>query len=352
MASDRPGAGFPVPHWNARGPLAIALLPFAALFGGIVALRRRAYSGGWRRPERLTVPVIAIGNFTVGGAGKTPLTIWLVEQLRAAGFRPGVVSCGYRGSARAPMAVTAASDPRECGDEPVLIARRTGVPGWINRDRARAAHALLAAHPDVNVIVCDDALQHLRLARDIEIAVVDRRGYGNRWLMPAGPLREPPRPTDALVLNGAEAGAEAGAAAPQGATKAFAMTLEVDRLYAVDVPERTVDPRTLSGRCLHAVAGIGSPARFFDSLASLGLAFTPHAFPDHHAFVPSDLAFADADTILMTEKDAVKCALFEPTSVRARLVALQVSARVDAALMALITQLLSKLRKPDGSPIA
>ena len=332
---------FSIGHWNERGPIAWLLAPLSLLFAAGVSLRRRAYRAGLAAGVRLPVPTIVVGNFTVGGAGKTPLTIWLVERLRDAGWRPGVVSCGYGGTAPGSRAVTAASDPREDGDEPVLIARRTGAPGFVNPDRAAAAVALLAAHPDVNVIVCDDGLQHLRLGRDIEIAVVDARGYGNGWLMPAGPLRECPRVVDALVQN--------GGGASTGRQSGLRMHLAFERLYPVHAPDQTIDHTMLAGRRLHAVAGIGAPARFFATLRELGLVATEHAFPDHHPFTDADLRYPSCDLILMTEKDAVKCARFGRTD----LVAVQVGAVLDpadeSALIRLVTQ---KLKTPHGRSLA
>lgn len=324
--------GFPIAHWNERGVTAWALAPLAALFRVVVAMRRLAYRISLATPVRLSVPTIVVGNFTVGGAGKTPLTIALVDALRARGWQPGVVSCGYGGSGRGVRAVGPTSDPRIDGDEPVLIARRTGVPGYVGADRSAAALALLREHPTVNVLLCDDGLQHLRLGRDIEIAVVDRRGYGNGMLLPAGPLRELPRPVDALVRNG-DAPPEA---LPEGE---FAMTLDPDQFTLVHEPSIRIDRAMLNGRRLHAVAGIGSPARFFDTLRALGLHFAEHPFPDHHAYIERDLAFADCDYILMTEKDAVKCAQFG----RRDLISLAVSARIDERLIALVLDRLQRI---------
>jgi tetraacyldisaccharide 4'-kinase len=179
------------------------------------------------------------------------------------------------------------------------------------------------------VLVCDDGLQHLNLGRDFEIAVIDRRGYGNGLALPAGPLREAPRAVDATVRNGA----------PPAAGE-YAMRLAVVRLYALDDPSAAIEPAALAGLRLHALAGIGSPARFFDSLRGLGLDFVAHAFPDHHAFVAADLAFPDCDAVLMTEKDAVKCARF---ATQARRIAVRVDAVVDDALERLILERLNGL---------
>jgi tetraacyldisaccharide 4'-kinase len=315
---------FPARHWYRLSPLSIVLVPLALVFGLIVRVRRFAYRAGWLRSERLRVPVVVVGNLTVGGAGKTPLVLWLERELRRRGFRPGIVSRGYGGARDSPAAVPKGGDPARYGDEPVLLAERAGAPVWIGADRAAAARALLAAHPDCDVIVLDDGLQHYRIARDVEIAVEDERGHGNGLLLPAGPLREPAsRPVDATVVNGAPA-----------RPGTFAMQLVPAGLYALDGTGRRIDPRELAGKRVHAVAGIGNPARFFATLAQMGIAAEPHAFPDHHAFTAPDLAFADADLVVMTEKDAVKCARLGAGS----LAALRVDAEVDAKLAELVAK--------------
>jgi tetraacyldisaccharide 4'-kinase len=315
-----PGAGpsFPERHWYRLSWLSLAAAPLAAAFGAAVIARRFAFRAGWLRAEHLPVPVVVVGNLVAGGTGKTPLVLWLVDALRARGFRPGIVSRGYRGANAVPQEVAPAGVAERFGDEPVLLAGRSDVPVWIGRDRAAAGQRLLAAHPECDVLVCDDGLQHYRLARDFEIAVEDERGSGNGLLLPAGPLREPAsRPVDAVVLNGA---------LPRAGT--FAMRLEPAGLRRVADPGPVVPVDSLRGKRLHAVAGIGNPRRFFATLEGLGLVFTPHAFPDHHAFAARDLDYPDCDAVLMTEKDAVKCRRFA----RADLFALRVEARVDDRL--------------------
>ncbi len=320
-----PGAGpsFPERHWYRRSWLSLALAPLAFAFGAGIRARRFAFRAGWLRVDRLPVPVVVVGNLVAGGTGKTPLVLWLVGALRARGFFPGVVSRGYRGANEVPRAVAPAGGAERFGDEPVLLAERSGAPVWIGRDRAAAGRALLAAHPECTVLVCDDGLQHYRLARDFEIAVEDERGSGNGLLLPAGPLREPAsRPVDAVVLNGGPP--RAGA---------FAMRLEPAGFHRLAEPAAAVAIDALRGKRLHAVAGIGNPRRFFATLEGLGLAFTPHAFPDHHPFAARDLEYPDCDAVLMTEKDAVKCRRFA----RADLFALRVEARVDDRLADSIT---------------
>lgn len=317
-------SGFPARHWYRLSALSLLLAPLSLVFGLAVRLRRLAYRAGWLRSDRLRVPVVVVGNLTVGGAGKTPLVLWLERELRRRGFRPGIVSRGYGGASDTPSAVPKGGDPARFGDEPVLLAERGGSPVWIGADRTAAARALLAANPECDVIVLDDGLQHYRLARNVEIAVEDDRGHGNGLLLPAGPLREPAsRPVDATVVN--------GAAARPGT---FAMRLVPAGLYALDESRRRIEPGELAGKRVHAVAGIGNPARFFATLAAMGIAAEPHAFPDHHAFTAGDLAFADADLIVMTEKDAVKCGRLGVGS----LAALRVDAEVDPKLAELVTK--------------
>ena len=292
-------------------PLPLRLLSGAFAVG--VRARRALYARGWLERQRLPRPVIVVGNLSVGGSGKTPLVVWVAEQLSAAGHKPGIVLRGYGGPAARgsePTRVRPDSSPAEVGDEAVLLAIRTGVPVAVCAERVRAARLLLTEGAEV--IVADDGLQHLALARDFEIAVIDgERGFGNGWLLPAGPLREPLArlaTVDAIVLNGEgrywrqaqDACGIAGAVAP------VTMHLSGARLEALD--GKAVRPLTdLAGQRVHAVAGIGHPQRFFAQLRQAGLELCEHAFPDHHAFRREDLAFGEALPILMTEKDAVKC---------------------------------------------
>jgi len=267
----------------------------------LVFLRRLAYLARLLPSARVGIPVVAIGNLTVGGSGKTPLAIHVAELLKARRWSPAIVSRGYGGTARAPRAVSLASDPAEVGDEPVLMARRAGCPVWVGADRAAVAVRLREEHPDCDVIVLDDGLQHYGLRRDLEIAVVDARAFGNGFMLPAGPLREPRTrlwSVDAVVAHGTHA------------VKGYAMRLEGDEAHrATDARERR-KLQSFAGERVHAVAGIGDPNRFFQHLSRLGLKLVPHPFPDHHPFRERDLEFGDGAPVLMTEKDAVKCKRF------------------------------------------
>jgi tetraacyldisaccharide 4'-kinase len=294
-------------HWRRVTWVSALLFPASLLFRAVVAARRAAYQTGIFRRERVRVPVIIVGNLTVGGAGKTPLTLWLAEFLVRHGHRPGIVSRGHGGTIKGPYAVTLHDDPSHVGDEPVLLARRSGCPVWIGRDRVAAARGLLVANPACDTLLSDDGLQHYRLQRDVELVVLDgERGLGNGWMLPAGPLREPPsrmRTADAVVVNG-------GHRANDVHEHTFAMRVEGATFHNLRDPQRVVGPEHFRGRAVHVVAGIGHPPRFFAHLRSLGIEFEAHAFEDHHAFTPRDIAYAGADAILMTEKDAVKCAAF------------------------------------------
>jgi len=297
--------------WYGRCRYSLLLVPFSLIFFLLVAWRRVAYRSGLFRVRRLPVPVIVVGNLGVGGSGKTPLTLCVVQWLTELGYHPGIISRGYGGRARAPMPVGADSDPEWVGDEPVLMARRAICPVWIGRKRAEAGRQLLAFHPEVDVLVSDDGLQHYALARDMEIVVVDGlRGFGNGRLLPAGPLREPLgrlATVDAAVVNGGD---------PDDfilLPPSFAMRLHGATFRNLRDPAQTAVAAELfansAGREIHALAGIGHPQRFFDHLEHLGLNITPHVFPDHHDYSADDLP---AGTLLMTEKDAVKCAAFAP----------------------------------------
>jgi tetraacyldisaccharide 4'-kinase len=312
-------------------PLAALLAPFALAFGALVALRRELYRRGILESHRLPVPVVVIGNVTVGGAGKTPLALALADALFRHGHRPGIVSRGFGGTNTAPRAVDPGDDPRVVGDEPLLYAR-AGWPVWVGHRRVDVARALTAAHPNVDVVIADDGLQHYALARTMEIVVVDvARGFGNGWLLPAGPLREPAsrmRAADAIV----RLVPRVAAVPAQGDGHATQMWYEPLAWRNVARPDAVFDPREWTRNSAHAVAGIGNPERFFAQVRSLGIDPVCHAFPDHHAFTPGDFAFPLVRAILMTEKDAVKCAAFADE----RYWCLPVRARIDSALVELV----------------
>jgi len=320
--------------------VACLLLPFSLLFMVLVALRRALYRAGLLHRERLPVPVVVVGNITVGGSGKTPLVIHLAQALRALGRHPGIVSRGYRGDATHVAEVTPGSDPGVVGDEPLLLARSSGCPVFVGRDRVAAARALLARHPQCDLILSDDGLQHYRLDRAVEIAVFDERGVMNGWCLPAGPLREPISRlsrVDAVVLNGIGV-----SPAPTLDRPVFTMRLLSESFYRLDDPLLTCGAVDLTDMKLHAVAGIGMPQRFFDRLGAMGLSFTGHAFVDHHHFRVVDLAFA-GDAILTTEKDAVKLARL---SLSLPVWVLPVTAETSPDLAAFV------LEKIDGRPPA
>jgi tetraacyldisaccharide 4'-kinase len=306
-------------HWQSFTPVSAILSPASLVFGAATATRRAGYRAGVLASEKLPVPVIVIGNITVGGTGKTPLVLWLEQYLKSNGYTPGIVSRGYGGDAGAPRRVQADSDPFVMGDEAVLLARRSGAETWVGVDRVAAARALLAAQPGCDILVSDDGLQHLALERDVEICMVDRgRGFGNGWLLPAGPMREPLsrlENVDVIVLSEAGRGARhASIERIPGRAPRCGMRLETRDFLSLRQPARRVGPEHFRGKRVHAVAGIASPERFFRHLQGMGLDFVPHPYPDHHPFAPSDLAYAAADAVVMTEKDGVKCRRFASES--------------------------------------
>lgn len=290
------------PWWYSDAPVPLGARALSGVYGGLTGLRRKWYARGLLRAQKAGVPVIVVGNIAVGGTGKTPLTIALIERLRAAGWNPGVASRGYgRTDPKTARWVDASTEPAEGGDEPVLIAVRTGAKVRVDRDRVAAARALAQAGCDI--VVCDDGLQHYRLARDVEIDVVDLRRHGNNRLLPAGPLREPVERAalcDFRVVN-------------VGTTEDFSADFGEWPMRLVPGEAQPIAggrPRSLAsfaGQRVHAVAGIGNPDRFFDMLRTHGIAVVPHAFADHHAYAPADFDFGSKLPVLMTEKDAVKC---------------------------------------------
>lgn len=297
------------PGWwyGARSPPFHARL-LAAAYGLVIRSRLALYRQGILRRVRVSAPVIVVGNLVAGGSGKTPLAIALVERLRDHGWNPGVATRGHgRDDVRHALWVERDTDPSKGGDEPVLIARRTGAKVRADRDRVAATRSLLEAGCDI--VVCDDGLQHYRLRRDVEIEVIDgRRRYGNGAMLPAGPMREPAArgaECDFRVVNLSPAeSAQAGSGFGE-----WAMHLPADRAWPV-LGGRALPLASFAGKRVHAVAGIGDPERFFEMLRTLGIAVVPHAFPDHHRYVAADFEFGSNLPVLMTEKDAVKCRAF------------------------------------------
>lgn len=292
--------------WYEGGSLYWVLLPLSGVYWLLISARRALYRLGVFRRYRADVPVVVVGNITAGGTGKTPVTIWLTRELRDRGFVPGVVSRGYGGSrSGTSMRVDAASDPEVVGDEPVLIARRTGCPVVVDADRTRAAEMLVAE--GVNVIIADDGLQHYRLDRTYEICVIDgARGLGNRRLLPAGPLRETIDrlcDVDQVLINGSlEGDSSALTTVEQNAIEFKLVATEVARLNG----SLTRPIERFSDTTVHAVAAIGNPRRFFDMLRAHGMQVIEHAFRDHARLKRDDLEYGDGFEVLMTEKDAVK----------------------------------------------
>jgi tetraacyldisaccharide 4'-kinase len=288
-----------IKSWYAPHPLRWLLLPLSSLYRLVVSLRKQCYSLGLFKQHSLAVPVIIVGNITVGGTGKTPFVIWLTQQLQQQGFKPGIISRGYGGHAKQyPLSVTSDSNANTVGDEPLIIARQTACPVVISPNRVEAGQWLLEHH-QCDVVISDDGLQHYALARAIEITIVDsERLFGNKLCLPAGPLREPLsrlNSIDFTVYNGSAV-----------TNTSFQMTLTMQK--AINLRNHHTKPLTeFINTEVHGVAGIGHPQRFFNQLSAQGITVIPHAFIDHHHFQSTDLNFDDDKAILMTEKDAVKC---------------------------------------------
>lgn len=320
--------------WLHRGPAAWLLAPLSLVYRALAALDRTLHARGLRRRERLAVPVVVVGNVIAGGAGKTPVVLAILEHLRARGIAAGVVSRGYGRSGEACVEVHAQDDPASVGDEPLLLKQKSGVPVFVAPRRADAGRALLQAHPQTQVLVSDDGLQHHALERDLEICVFDARGVGNGWLLPAGPLREPwPRPVD-LVLRPEQL--------PQLGGHPLRRALATEAIRA-DGVRRTL--AELRQQPVHALAGIANPEAFFSMLRDAGFTLAgTHALPDHHAFTEGDTL--PAGPLVCTEKDAVKLWRLRPD---AWAVPLQLS--VPAAFWQEFDRRLSaRLSSPHGSP--
>lgn len=314
----------------------LVLVPISWLFAAITALRRFAYKVGILKSYQLPVPVIVVGNINMGGNGKTPVVMWLVQQLSNKGFQPAVISRGYGGSVSVPTSVNADSLASVVGDEPVLIASKCTCPVWVGVDRVHVATELLKTHPKTNILISDDGLQHYRLKRDIELVVVqpEARNYKPR-LLPAGPLREPLarlNTVDAVVRNGKINAGE------KTKISEFEMQLVGEQFYNLLDPEVKASAADFKRKTIKAMAGIGKPTRFFAHLSQMGLAFASVSFDDHHAFSAQDLANIDCDVLIMTEKDAVKCKAFA----KPHHWVLPVQAEIEEGLLILILNKLAK----------
>lgn len=318
--------------WEKRGLKALLLWPVSLIFGWLTGLRRFLYAIGIVRSQTISLPVVIVGNIRVGGTGKTPTVLAIAKALHLHGFKPGIISRGYQSNSSnawsAPEEVTPESSPIEHGDEPCYMAQELAdqkTPVMVHSHRVNAAKALIIKHPDVNVIISDDGLQHYKLkrwparegGRDIELIVRDARGEGNQWLMPAGPLREKPQRARDFTLNivGAEDTSKALPPYFQDAPN-FVLPVKTDQLYQLTSPSRRMtlseitqllDPNEDSEKQLLAAAGLGNPKKFFDLLRSTGLKFQEMALPDHFDFAINPFKENTAKVILITEKDAVKC---------------------------------------------
>lgn len=322
-------------YWYRISPFHLLLWPLSQIFSLLSATRRLLYRCHLLQSTKINVPVIIIGNISVGGTGKTPFTLWLAQQLLDEGWHPAIISRGYTRTSQKrpniPHAVGINDSPDVVGDEPLLMMQRNLCPVWVGRNRVAAAQAVLQAHPECDVILSDDGLQHYRLQRDLEIVLVDgKRRFGNGLLLPAGPLREPVsrlKSVDIVVVNGGVAGAGE-----------HTMQLSGASFYNLLNPNTALSATDFAGQRVHAIAGIGNPGRFFSHLLQLGLKVETRAFPDHHCYSASDIEFNDGEAILMTEKDAVKCVSFATEQCWV----LRVDAQIDPALAQLIIEKIKK----------
>ena len=332
--------------WSGRGVIACLLWPIAKIFQLVLRFRSALFALGFKSQTKMDVPVVVVGNIFLGGTGKTPLVIWLVQQLKLAGWRPGVISRGYAADAATVTEVHTDSSASAVGDEPLLIALRADCPVMVGRSRVAAARALLFAHPGVNIIVSDDGLQHYALARDVEILMFDQRGVGNGWLLPAGPLRETAqRRRDFTVLN-----APAGISVAGIGSDVVHMQLMPDELFRLSAPEQRTTLAEIKGKRITAAAGIGHPERYFSMLRSAGLNIAPLPLNDHHVFSAKSFCDIDADIILITEKDAVKCRQIAELRSDTRIWVTPVSAQLAPDLLANILKLISE--KQNGRTLA
>ncbi len=320
--------------WRRKNALFhLILVPLSWLFAGVTALRHNLYQIGILKSYKIPVPVIVVGNITVGGNGKTPVVMWLVEQLRNHGYKPAVISRGYGGSSKLPTSVNANSSASLVGDEPVLIASRCACPVFVGADRVHVATQLLSMHPDCDIIISDDGLQHAALQRDVEI-VVTQPEQDHMRLLPAGVLREPVQrlnTVDAIVCNGGVLQSKQSNSGYNYVPQ-FTMQLVGEQFYNLADNNIKASATDFKRKSIKAMAGIGKPERFFEHLNKLGLTFASVSFDDHHAFSAQELANIECDALIMTEKDAVKCKQFA----QPHHWVLPVQANIDAGFLQLI----------------
>lgn len=337
--------------WTGRGPLATALLPLSWAYSAARAAHRGLYQIGLLKTWPVGLPVIVVGNLYAGGTGKTPLTIELVRALGARGWRPGVVSRGYGRKTSDVRPVDAQGRADEVGDEPLLIAQATGAPVVVGADRVAAARVLRSLHPKCDLIICDDGLQHLRLARDFEIALLHFRGLGNGWLLPAGPLRDPParlKRVDAVVLNGEVPPVRIY-------SPVFTMRTELAEVYSLsDVRHQApvadlVAEQRAKGTRVAAAAGIATPEQFFAMLRAAGLAIEAIPLPDHYDFAVNPFAGRAFDVALMTEKDAVKCRAIAALTSDGRICVVSQRTIIDSTLLDLIETRIERVAADAGA---
>ncbi|PHS68915.1 MAG: tetraacyldisaccharide 4'-kinase [Methylophaga sp.] len=319
--------------WYQPHPIRWLLSPLSAFYRMIILLRKWCYHLGIFKQYHLSVPVIIVGNISLGGTGKTPFVIWLTQQLQKAGMRPGIISRGYGGHAKQyPQIVSPTSDPSIVGDEPILISRHTHCPIAVAPNRHAAGQMLLQQF-DCNIIIADDGLQHYALGRDIEVAIIDgERLFGNQYCLPAGPLREPLarlEHVNFIVHNGGQSPTD------------FRMTLS--QAVAINLIDPTLRKNIseFADQIVHAVAGIGHPQRFFEQLIQQNLHIISHPFADHYAFQITDLSFGDDKPIFMTEKDAVKCQSFANKNMWVIPIEAQITGKLDQQILQTIAGLSS-----------
>ncbi len=327
--------------WLTRGPLALVLWPLSLLFGAVVRIRRALYASGRLPTRQIDVPVIVVGNLIVGGAGKTPTVIAIVQLLQRHGFTPGVVSRGYGRRDDSVLAVYDDTPAAQAGDEPLLIRRRTKAPVAVGRDRVATAEFLLSVDPDIDVIICDDGLQHHRLARTMQVLVFDERGVGNGWLLPAGPLREPlptRTPPRSLVLYNAKR--RTTPLKGELATRSLAGIASLNDWLGGAVPSlpALAQLQREARQPILAAAGMAQPQRFFSMLLDQGVSIHKCPLPDHHNFETLPWP-ADTPDVLVTEKDAVKLdpARVGATRVWVATLDFALPASFEAALLALLS---------------